>query len=149
MNRRLALIALAIAPLAACDTTKVTQTFGEVVIHTAPAPTVKPEIGTPVSFERSPVVHYDGCLELTLNNSACPQQALHFDPAPEIGEPMTIVNEWPRTVTPLPDSCQLVTRQGGDYLRSRWENAAQQPCTPCVEHAQEVPETGCAKVVVP
>jgi len=147
--KRLALIAPAIVLLAACDTTKVTQTFGEVVIHTAPAPAVKPEIGTPVSFERNPVVHYDGCLELTVSNPACPQQALHFDPAPEIGEPMTIVNEWPRTVTPLPDSCQLVTRQDGDYLRARWENAAQQPCTPCVEHAQEVPETGCAKVVVP
>ena len=49
--KRFVLIALAIAPLAACDTTKVTQTFGEVVIHTAPAPTVKPEIGTPVSFD--------------------------------------------------------------------------------------------------
>ena len=146
--KRFVLIAPAIALLAACDTTKVTQTFGEVVIHSAPAPAAKPEIGTPVSFERSPVVH-DGCIELALNNPACPRQALHFDPAPQIGEPMTIVNEWPRTVTPLPDSCQLVTRQDGDYLRARWENAAQQPCTPCVEHTQEAPETGCAKVVVP
>ncbi len=121
--------------LTGCDTTKVTQ-LGEVVFHGNPAPAVDAtDIGTPVSFDRTPQLHadYQPCAELMVNNPACPQAPTHFD----------------RIVEPLPDSCQLVVRQEGDYLRATWQNGKQQPCTPCVEHDVEVPETSCGKVVVP
>lgn len=32
---------------------------------------------------------------------------------------------------------------------SSWQNGRQEPCTPCVEHDVETPETSCGKVVVP
>lgn len=147
--KRLALIALAALPLAACDTTKVTQQFGQVVFHAEPAPQIATAV-TVVNGERSPQLHadYEPCAELMIDNPACPQAPTHFDAAPEIGDAVT-VERFPRTVEALPDSCQLVVRQDGDYLRARWENGQQAPCTPCVEHDIETPETTCGKVVVP
>ncbi len=143
MNKRYALIVPALAALTSCDTSKVTQ-IGEVVFHANPAP-AEAANAIPVSPDRTPQLHvgYEPCAELMTDNPACPQAPTHFDRAPEIGDAVQVA-PFPRTVTLLPDTCQVVIRTDG----TRYENGAQQPCAPCVEHATEQPENSCAYTVV-
>lgn len=75
--KRLAILALAF-PLASCSIRTNTLGVVDVWVPEAPAKTVTP-VAAPVATDRNPQLHYDACLELATNSTACPQAPTHFD----------------------------------------------------------------------
>ena len=78
MNARLAIAALIALPLAACTTN--TQSLGTVVFGVPQAPKVADAVT--VTPERGPQLHYTACLELSIDNPACPRSPDRCDEQP-------------------------------------------------------------------
>lgn len=84
MNR-LAIAALTLPLLSSC--TIVTQTFGIVDLHAPEAPRIADAVT--LTPERTPQLHYTACLELSIDNPACPRNADVFADDPNVGTPLS------------------------------------------------------------